>query len=207
MNYTKIILAALAIAAGSNAFAQTESSASAGLLGQRFISGSFLTEDFRKSGSLDNAFGGSVDANIPLTANLDFGLGYSYERLSDVFTAREQLISASLRPHFDVAQNTKLFADVVLGHAWYKETGTGYTDTDNVGFLAIGVGAQIAVGPKTALLARVAYNTLLEGGDEENMTYTVGANHWFTQKVGGLLSVTFDEDFSVIYQAGVTVRF
>ena len=212
MTYNKIILSALAIAAvASSSFAQTESApaaTSAGLLGQRYVAVSGLTEDFRDAGGLDNAFGGTIGANVPVTANLDLGFGYGYERLSDSsLKYREHVLSASLTPYLKVAENLKLFADAVVGHAWAKADTFGVTDSDNDGIWAAGVGAEFAVASRTALTGRVAYNDTFDSNSDGSWSFTGGVNHWFTEKVAGVASVTFVEDDSIIYQIGVAFRF
>jgi hypothetical protein len=211
MTNSKILLSALALAIASSSFAQTESApvaTSAGLLGQRYVAVSGLTEDFRNAGGLDNAFGGAIGVNLPLTANLDLGFGYGYERLSDGgIKFREQLISASVTPYVNVAQNLKLFANAAVSYAWAKETVLGVTDKDNEGFWLLGVGAELSLGARTALMGQVAYDDTFDGHGEGAWAFSVGVNHWFTQKVGATAGVTFVEDDAIVYQLGVAFRF
>ncbi len=213
MTYSKILLSALVLAAASSSIAQTESApvtttSSAGLLGQRYVAISGLTEDFRNAGGLDNAFGGSIGANLPLTANLDLGFGYGYERLSDSgLKYREHAISASLTPFVTVAENVKLFADATVGYAWAKARGFGGNASDDDGIWSLGAGAELGLGARTALTGRVSYNDAFDGNSDGSWAFTVGVNHWFTEKVAGLAGVTFVEDDSIVYQVGVAFRF
>ncbi len=211
MTHTKILLSALALAAASSTFAQTDSApvaTSAGLLGQRYAAASFIVEDFRNAGGLDNAFGGSIGANLPLSANLDLGFGYGYERLSDGGVKyREHAISASLTPFVNVAENVKVFADATVGYAWAKARGFGGSASDDDGLWSLGVGAELALGARTALTGRVAYNDAFDSGSDGSWAFTAGVNHWFTEKVAGIAGVTFVESDAIIYQVGVAFRF
>ncbi len=213
MTYSKILLSALALAAASSSFAQTESapvttSSSAGLLGQRYVAITGLTEDFRNAGGLDNAFGANIGANLPLSANLDLGFGYGYERLSDGgLKYREHAISASLTPFVNVAENVKVFADATVGHAWAKARNFGTSASNDDSFWSLGVGAELGLGARTALTGRVSYNDAFDGNSQGSWAFTVGANHWFTEKVAGVASVTFVESDSIVYQVGVAFRF
>ncbi len=213
MTYSKILLSALALAAASSSFAQTESApvtttSSAGLLGQRYVAITGLTEDFRDAGGLDNAFGGNIGANLPLSANLDLGFGYGYERLSDGgLKYREHAISASLTPFVTVAENVKVFADATVGHAWAKARNFGTSASDDDSFWSLGVGAELGLGARTALTGRVSYNDAFDGNSEGSWAFTAGVNHWFTEKVAGIAGVTFVESDSIVYQVGVAFRF
>jgi len=211
MTNSKILLSALALAAASSTFAQTESApvaSSAGLLGERYAAASFIVEDFRNAGGLDNAFGGGASTNLPLSANLDLGFGYAYERLSDgPIKFREHALSASLTPFVNVADNVKVFADATLGYAWAKFRGAGVNGSDNDGFWSLGAGAELALGARTALTGRVAYNDAFDNGSEGSWAFTAGVNHWFTEQVAGIASVTFVESDSIVYQIGVAFRF
>ena len=211
MTYSKILLSALALAAASSSIAQTESApvaTSAGLLGQRYVAAHGLTEEFRDAGGLDNAFGGGLSANVPLSANLDLGFGYGYERLSDAgIKYREHVISASLTPYVTVAENLKLFADATVGFGWAKTRVGTFSDSDNDGIWALGAGAELALGARTALTGRVAYNDVFDNTTDSSWSFTVGVNHWFTEKVAGVAGITFVESDSIVYQVGVAFRF
>ena len=217
MNYTKSLVGTLAaLAVGSSLFAQTaETSASAGLLGQRYVGASLSIEDFRTFDDLvgfevDSAIGGSLSVNVPVRANLDAGFGYSYDKIDDsVFEATQHAIGAGATVYGSWS-GVKPFATATIGYSWtdIEVPSTGASANEDDAFWAAGVGVEVPVGPATALRGRVSYNDSFDSDDGDgSWAFSAGVNHWFTRKVAGVASVTFVEDDSVVYVVGARLRF
>jgi hypothetical protein len=210
MNYTKSLVGALAaLAAGAFLHGQSTaaSSTTAGVLGQRYVGAGVFVDDFRDT-SIDSGIGGGLLVNLPVASALDVAFEYSYERVDDsLLDGREHAIAATLRA-YNAYEGVKLFSDVTLGYAWdkIKAPSVGRI-TDNDGFWAVGVGVEAPIASSTALVGRVAYGDRFDGDDSDAWTFTVGANHWFTPKLVGAASVSFQEDDAVLYTIGLGLRF
>lgn len=209
MTKIKTLLSALAaIAVATSALAQTTTvpaPAGAGLLGQRFVAVDAFTQDFRKI-DLDNSIGGQVSVNLPINSYLDGGLSYDYQRVDDIIDARQQSISGSLRAYTQMGLFNP-FVDATLGWTTAKAEAFGFSEEDDSGVYAFGVGVELPLGARTAVAARIGFNDTFESGNNDLWTYSARLNHWFTPRFGAAASITFSENESVTYGLGANLRF
>ena len=184
----------------STALAQTN----AGLLGQRYAGLSLFTESIRNR-DISNGIGGSMGVNLPLMSFLDFGVSGSSESFRD-YSVKDQRAAAALIAYRDF-NSLKAFADASIGGTWQSSKVSGVSYRDNDGIYAFGVGFEAPFTDRSALVGRVALNQYFKRDRGHYWTYTAGANHWFNEKLGATLTVSFFESTSIIYGLGVTVRF
>jgi hypothetical protein len=176
----------------------------AGLLGQRYAGLSLFSESIRNR-DISNGTGGALGVNLPLTHFLDLGVSGSSESFRD-YDVKDHRASASLVAHRDF-NALKAFADVSLGGTWQSSEVGGVSYRDSDGIYALGVGFEAPFTDRSALFARIAHNQYFKRDRGHYWTYAGGANHWFTDKLGGSFSVTFFESSSITYSVGVNVRF
>ena len=176
----------------------------AGLLGQRYAGLSLFSESLRNR-DISNGTGGALGVNFPLTPFLDFGASGSSESFRD-YSVKDQRASAALTAYHDF-NALKAFADASIGGTWQSSKVNGVSYRANDGIYAFGVGIEAPFTDRSALLGRAALNQYFQRDRGHYWTYTVGANHWFNDKLGATVSVTFFESTSIIYGLGVNVRF
>jgi hypothetical protein len=188
------------VSISSTARAQTN----AGLLGQRYAGLSLFTESIRNR-EISNGIGGALGVNFPVTSFLDLAVGGSSESFHD-YSVKDQRASAGLTAYHDF-NAFKAFADASIGGTWQSSKVNGVSYRDNDGIYAFGIGIEAPFTDRSALFGRVALNQYFKRDRGHYWTYTGGANHWFNEKLGATLSVSFFENTSIIYGLGVTVRF
>lgn len=215
-----LFVAALA----ATASAQTVTTSSTGLLGQRYIeigAGAIDPHNSSKEG-----FTGDIAVNLPVQPGFDVGLGYSYSRLNYPYSAvpfearsRDHTVYATATSYME-AQGMKPFAGVALGYQWAKQnllynlTPGGVTvvnDRNDEALWGLGVGVEIPVGRVTVTPA-VTYQDGFKRGSTGGFTYGVDTNYWVTQKVGLFGAVNYSDPSgggiqSWTYKAGVRLKF
>ena len=193
-------IAGCVVVLNSTALAQTN----AGLLGQRYAGLSLFSESIRNR-DISNGTGGALGVNFPLTPFLDLGVSGSSESFSD-YSVKDHRASAAMIAYRDF-NVLKGFIDVSIGGTWQssKVSGVSYRASD--GLYAFGAGFEAPFTDRSALFGRIARNQYFDADREAYWTYSAGANHWFTDKLGATISVTFFESSSITYALGVNVRF
>jgi len=182
----------------------TRAQTNAGLLGQRYAGLSLFSESIRNR-DISNGVGGAMGVNFPLTSFLDFGVSGSSESFHD-YSVKDHRAAAGFTAYHDF-NAFKAFADVSVGGTWQSSKVNGVSYNDNDGIYAFGAGIEAPFTDRSALFGRVALNQYFQRDRGHYWTYTAGANHWFTAKLGATVSVSFFENTSVIYGIGVNVRF
>ena len=188
------------VASSSIGRAQTN----AGLLGQRYVGLSFFSESIRDH-SISNGTGGMAGLNVPLTPYLDFGASGSFESFRD-YNIKDNRAFAGLTAYHDF-NAFKAFADASIGGTWQSSTVSGVSYSNHDGLYAVGVGMELPFTDRSALFGRLALNQYFQGDHGHYWTYTGGASHWFNEKLGATLSVTFFENSSVTFALGANIRF
>ena len=193
------LLGALFIAHGS-AFAQRE----AGLLGKQYAGLSVFTEDVRNYDT-GMGYGTGIVANFPVAPNFDLSLATSYERFGDIKLTDKRL-SASATAYRDL-EGVKVFLDGTVGGTWQSVDFAGQNVSNNDGIYGFGFGAEAPISPATALFGRIAYNRYFDSNNGDYWTFSLGLNHWISEKLGLVVAATAYESDSIVYSAGVTLRF
>lgn len=197
---TASLMFGFSLLCAGTAWAQTQ----AGLLGQRYVGVSVFSEDLRDR-NISNGYGGDFTVNVPAAPNFDFSFGGSYERFSD-YSIEDKRLFGTARVFRDL-NSFKPFVDLSLIGTWQSSKVGSYSYSSNDGLWAGGVGLEVPVGDATALTGRVAYNRYFKAENGHYWTYGLSLHHWFTQKLGGQISVLFWESDSVTYSLGLNVRF
>jgi hypothetical protein len=175
-----------------------------GFLGKRYAGASLFLETVHGS-ELDAGSGILGSANLPLSANLDLhGYGY-YERFSD-FDVRDKRIGASVLAYREY-DYFKPFIEGGLAGSWQSSTIAGRKYESHDGLYIAGLGVEAAVSRQSALFIKATLNKYFDSDNGDYWTYTGGVNTWFNDKIGGLISVAFNESETTVYTFGLFVRF
>lgn len=198
--FTGSVCISIALLLAGTASAQIQ----AGLLGQRYAGVSVFTESLRDR-NISNGNGGDLSVNLPAATNLDFAFGGSYERFSD-YSVEDKRLFGTIRAHHDL-NGFRPFVDLSLIGTWQSSKVGSYSYSSNDGIWAAGVGVEVPVADATAIIGRAAYQKYFKSENGHYWTYSMGLQHWFTERLGGQISVLFWESDSVIYSAGLNIRF
>jgi hypothetical protein len=158
-----------------------------------------------REGDIGNGYGFGGGVNLPLQENWDFGVGASYLHYSD-FDFKDRRLDANLRGHLRADDFTP-FADLLLGYSAQSSAVGGVKYTNHDGQVGFGIGAEIPVGPATALQGRVAYWRWFDQQNGHYWTYALGANHWFTPKLNVAVEVVGLDSETVTFRISSSVRF
>lgn len=194
------LLGCVIAASNSIGLAQT----TAGLLGQRYVGLSLFTESIRNS-NLSNGVGGIAGLNVPLTPYLDFGASGSFESFHD-YNIKDNRAFAGLTAYHDF-NSLKAFADASIGGTWQSSKVAGVSYSNNSTIYGVGSGIEVPFTDRSALFGRVAFNQYSQSGLGHYWTYAGGVSHWFNDKLGATLTVTFFQSDSVTFALGANVRF
>lgn len=178
-----------------------------GLIGTRYVEGTFFLEDIKEAG-IDNGTGFGVRANLPIGANLDGSIATSIENI-DTGDFQEKQLAATLTGHWAVGQSgeSRVFADSTLGNVWQSSKWAGVKYSEDHAFYGVGVGMEVPAGDATAALFKVAYNRYFKSSLGHYWLYTIGLNHRMNDKFSILGAVTFRDSDSIIYSFGGAFRF
>ena len=191
------LLSAAALAQSTTV--ETES-ATAGLLGKRYVAAGFGWTDINHS-TVEGMDAG-LGVNVPVFANVDLSVGYSYAWLEgDIGLAHE--LNTAVTGYITRGQD-KYFASAVLGYDWI--------DSDrNIGgdhaVWGAEVGIERAVNDTVSVTVSAGYADDFGQHRDSLWKGTLGATYNFTAKVVGAASVSLLEGGSIGYNAGVAFRF
>jgi hypothetical protein len=199
----KLIAVIAASTISAVAFAQdttvsTETTATAGLLGSRYVAAGFGWTDINHS-RID-AMSTGLTLNVPVTANVDVSLGYAYswaEGAIDLGHAAGATVTGYL-----VRGQYKPFASASLGYDWSPNS----IDKDH-GIWGADAGVEYALSDKFAVTASTGYTDDFGQHRDSQWDATVGASYNFTAKFVGTASVSYIEGGSFGYNAGIAYRF
>lgn len=202
---TKISLALVALTAASLSQAQTKpTTASTGLLGQRYAEAGFSVTDPR--GNAKNVYGADFGVNLPVASALDLNFAYNYGWTKVGNThAHANSIGAAATGYTTLA-GVKAFAGAGLGRTWVHSLGRANYNT-----WALAVGAEIPAGDIT-VTPTIAYSDLLNNQSGGQYSYGVEGSTWVTKTLAGFLGVSFNDEVgrggeSWSYVIGVRSRF
>jgi len=184
------------------AFAQSATveteTASAGLLGKRYVGASFGWTDVNNSSV--EGMGAGLNLNVPVHTNFDLNLGYGYSWLEGVVgvghSANAALTGYITRGAF------KPFASVSTGYEWIEKR----FDSDH-GVWGAKVGVEYELSSKLACEVDVCYDDDFRNHGEGLWDTSIGATYNFTDKLVGMAKVTYIEYGSIGYMGGLAVRF
>jgi hypothetical protein len=190
MNLTKKTILALGVlAAASVSFAQNNSTTGAapvvGLLGQSYSEVNFGVSDI-KNVSRD-LYSVGVSANVPATAYLDLGAGYTYGWMRGTGHANTIGATATAYKSFN---GVKPFVGAGLGYQWTQVGGT----SDDSSIWGLSAGVEIPVGVVT-ITPEIVYADDFRNSTEstQQVSYGVEANYWVTKTVSVFGGVAYSD--------------
>jgi len=196
-----------AILAGSTVFAQqapapaVETTASSGLLGQRYVEAGFGVTDVNHFG-LD-LYSAGVGVNLPVASSFDVGFAYAYSWLESFSDVDAHTIAASVTEFVDVGavSGLKAFGTATLGYQWFD-------NDDEETFWGVDLGVEYSLNSKVSASASIGYVDNFHGpSDDGSWDGTVRANYWLTDSVVANVAVSLVEGGTVVYGAGASLKF
>lgn len=205
------ILKFIAIAAAVAGSIQVTSAA--GLLGQRYVSG---TVDwlFPDEGAIDTGNGLTALINQPLSSNVDLTLSYSYLDSGIDFPVGEGEVN-SVDASYQTALFGVTFYTPVQSFKGYARLSAGLLrmqidgDGENDGMYAIEIGAEVPAGEKATLTPYIAWKNTFDDdlGDEGLWVFGALAEFEVSPKWSLLARVQIDEDSDWGLSGGAAFRF
>jgi hypothetical protein len=199
MKLVAVIAASLLSAA---AFAQTATveteTASAGLLGKRYLGVGFAWTDLNRSSV--EGMGAALGVNVPVTANVDVSLSYGYAWLEGAQDLGHSGVASVTG--YAVQGANKPFATLSLGYDWANSI----VDSDH-GFWGVDVGVQRSLTEKISATFSVGYDDDFGQHRAGLWSTTIGADYALTSKLVASAAVSYIEYGSIGYSAGLAYRF
>jgi hypothetical protein len=175
-----------------------------GFLGKRHIGAGLFIENVRDA-DIGSGSGFLGTANVPVTANIDINGFASYERFSE-FSIRDKRLGATLVAYREL-EYFKPFIEGGIAGTWQQSSFGGRTFKNHDGIYLAGLGVEAAVGRMSALFIKATFNKYFDSDNGDYWTYAAGFNTWFNDKIGGYLSVAFNESETTVYTFGAVYRF
>lgn len=185
MNLTKNITIAAALLVAGASYAQTATSSSNGLLGQRYTEFNFGVQDLRHVSNSAYSLGAGVNAPITPGA-LDVGALYNYNWIGGSFKGHANTL-ATYATAYTPLNGVKPFFTGAFGWQW---TSTRFVGRDDQGIWALATGVEIPAGAVT-ITPRITYADDFEKSinSSQEWTYAVEANYWVNAKTGVYASI------------------
>ncbi len=190
----------LSVAAFAQSATVETESATAGLLGKRYVGAGFGWTDINRSSV--EAMGTGLELNLPVHPNFDIGVNYGYSWLEGAEEIGHTL-GASVTGYLTRAEN-KPYARLSLGQFWGNDD--WYNDSD-FGIWSAEVGVERAVTDKLSLTFGVSYADNFEKGDNGSWSTALGGTYNLTDSLVATAEVAWIEYGSVGYTAGLAFRF
>jgi hypothetical protein len=182
----------------------THAQMDAGFLGRRYTGASPFTESLRHR-DLSNGNGMELNGNIPLNAFLDAHVLASYEKFKD-YSISDTRFGGSLIGYADL-DVWKPFAEVAIANTAQSSTVSGIKYNSSDAYWSVGVGIEAPASRSTAVFALITRNNYFNSKLDSYWTYKFGVNTWFTEKIGGLIAISFFKSESITTSIGLTYRF
>lgn len=205
--FTKLILAAAFALGFAAALRADETSAPAGLLGQRYAALGLGAIDLHDTSvdvrSYRLAYNQNVSAGVDARLELDYlrsqrtnSVLFGHQRYTD----RDALLGARA---FTVRGLATPYAEAGAGWTWFKLA--GWREDSFVWFA--GVGAEFAVNARFVATPYVRYTDRVDDFRGHNWNYGVRANFALTAQVALTAALDRNNDQDMEYQLGLAWRF
>lgn len=188
----------LSVAAFAQSATVEPQTASAGLIGKRYIGTGFGWTDINHSSV--EGLGAGIDVNVPVNANFDLTASYAYSWVEGVIGVGHTASVAATG--YITRGDDKYFAALSTGYAWIENL----FDKDHMVWGAE-VGIERAVNEKVSSTFSVGYDDDFGQHRDSAWDVTVGATYNFSAKLVGTAEVSLIEGGSIGYLAGVAYRF
>ncbi len=194
MKHPNIITVAIAL--GSMSLISTALPADGqdpGLIGQRYAGGDLSLEHYHSS-RFDDAQGGSLTLNLPVAPGFDANFGYAPSHLmGSNYSRTEGLLRGSLIAYSSDEYGKPFFA-VTLAQAWDTTKVMGTSSDNNSTLWGLGAGVEVPYGNDTAMTCSLSYSDAFRSSTRNPAwRYSLQVNHWFTPKVSGVVSLSYDQ--------------
>ncbi|MDD2764062.1 MAG: hypothetical protein PHE83_08845 [Opitutaceae bacterium] len=213
MNHCRALI--IVTLAGGLLFAASGLSAadnqSPGLIGKRYY-GVDLSLEHYHSAWLDNAIGGLGSVNLPVAPGFDAAIAYGYSHLTGTDYSRdENTLSASVIA-YSQDEYGKPYFSATLGEAWNSASLLGVKTNIDGSYWALGAGLEVPFGQLAAVTYSIGYSdSFSSNGRNPTWRYGVQGNYWFTPKISGIASVSYNQirhaPDTWLYTLGVRVLF
>ncbi|MFA5057471.1 MAG: hypothetical protein WC485_05115 [Opitutaceae bacterium] len=213
MNHCKTLIV-IALACGLLLAASGLSAAddqSPGLIGKRYY-GVDLSLEHYHSARFDNAAGGMGTVNLPFAAGFDAAIAYGYSHLTGTDYSRDNnALSASVIA-YSQDEYGKPYLSATLGEDWNSDSFFGVKTNNDGGYWALGTGLEVPFGQLAAVNYGISYSdSFNSNGRNPTWRYGVQGNYWFTPRISGIVSVSYNQirhaPDSLLYTLGVRVLF
>lgn len=199
MKLVAVIAASLlTVAAFAQSPAVETETASAGLLGKRYLGAGFAWTDIKDS-SIEGLDAGLV-VNVPVNANVDLTASYGYSWVEGVIGVGHTASVAATA--YTTKGENKYYGSLSTGYAWVENR----FDKDHMVWGAE-VGIERAVNDKVATSFSVGYDDDFGQHRESYWNVAIGASYNVTSKIVATAEVALIEGGSVSYLSGVAYRF
>jgi hypothetical protein len=203
MNHTKKLIGIVAVSfasliAGLTSRAQEAATtpASSGLLGKRYVEAGFSFIDVNHTGT--DVYGTGVNANLPITSNIDLGVSYDYGWVEGHSSFDSHLLDVAATTYF--AQGAfKPFGSVSLGYNWVD----GY----NRSVWGVAGGVEFEVNSKVSVTGSVGYDDDFKKGDNSSWNGAVSGHYWLTKDIAASATIALIEGGDVGYGVSVLWKF
>ena len=212
MNTSLRLLSAAALSfgllAGSSASAQTNTTPvvttdatgqtlGSGLLGKRYVDAGFGYIDFKDFNDNQLSAGGSI--NLPVNANIDLGVGYSYNWLDDHSSIDAHAWDVGATYYFTQG-SIKPFGTVSLGYIFQDFA-------DDEATWGVSAGLEFLATEKLSFRASVGYDDYFDNAYDESISGGVDVAYWFSEKVAGQVGARLFEGGDRGAAASIVIRF
>jgi hypothetical protein len=183
-----------------------------GVLGQSYTELSFGAEDFPHNS--DHAYDATLRGNIPLTPNIDAGLGYGYSWLNGDTGVHTHLLATDAKFYGRMDNRMKPFIGGLVGYQWARTDFDNQfpviTTHDDRWVWGASAGIELSAG-SLAVTPRVAYLDTMVNNSIGHYAYGVEVNHWFSPSFAGYADVSYNDhrrrENTWSYLAGVRLKF
>lgn len=204
MNYTKnlisvasaglvVLLSGVTTRAQENVTTANESSS---LLGKRYVEAGFAFVDVNHTHT--DAYGSGLDVNVPVTANIDVNLAYTYSWVEGNSNLHGNLVDAAVTTYF-ASGNLKPFGSLSLGYDWVRNFDRSVWGVEG--------GLEYDLNPTWSFTGSVAYDDDFKKGDNSSWTGTGAAHYWVTKDVAITGSIGWIEGGDVAYAISALWKF
>lgn len=228
MNTIKTVISTVVLLAASTLFAQSGSTCCSfpkgedgpGLIGKRYAEVGVGIQDPQQYSDTSISFGTAV--NVPLSKNIDVGIGYNYSTLNYtpmgatpdvVIDSSSHSIGVNATIYNTIDKGIKPFLSVNLGHTASSITVLGGDHDTNYQWWGVSTGAEFPF-KWVSVITSLGYDDDFKRSAFSSQDWYVKAevNTWITNQVGAYVGLAFVRPMhnyvsSYVWSAGARVRF
>jgi hypothetical protein len=164
-----------------------------GLIGKRYAGGDLSLEHFH-SVRFDDAEDFGALVNVPVYSNLDATFRYGLSHLMGPNYSRVQNDLSATVVTYAQDEYGKPFFSATLGQGWDTTKFNGSQISDNSTLWGFAAGIEVGFMGDSAITYSLGFSDGFKGSGR-NPTWKCGLqlNHWFTPRIAGLASFTYNK--------------